>query len=415
MSLPNTSRIVSIDAVRGFAVLGILLMNIVGMGMPAFAYIDPTHYGGHEGANLWVWATNFVLSDGKMRGLFTILFGASALLIAERAEGGALSPVATHYRRMFWLLVFGMLHAYLLWVGDILVCYSLAGLVLFPFLKLKPRTLILIGSGLLLALLAFSVWNGVQLEALKHAAEAPGASKATRDAWEAASITVIAPAGFAEAQLAGFGGGFMEALAARSQMALLFQTAFMPTSIVEAVGQMLIGAALFKSGFFTLRWSSRAYWTLMAVGYLVGVPATAWLAYWAASSGFDPMVLHDAGTWSALPRPFIGLAHACVILLIVRVGALSWLMDRLSAAGRMALSNYLMTSIITAFLFCGFGLGLYGELERAELYWVVLGVWVFILAWSKPWLERFRYGPFEWAWRSLVQWRVQKLRGPAAA
>jgi len=96
----------------------------------------------------------------------------------------------------------------------------------------------------------------------------------------------------------------------------------------------------------------------------------------------------------------------------VRAGVARGVVTRLAAAGRMAFSNYLMTSIITTLVFCGFGLGLYGKLSRFEQLAVVAGVWIFILAWSKPWLERFHYGPFEWAWRSLVRWSPQPfLRG----
>jgi uncharacterized protein len=106
-----------------------------------------------------------------------------------------------------------------------------------------------------------------------------------------------------------------------------------------------------------------------------------------------------------------------VLLLIVRSGAAQGVVNRLAAAGRMAFSNYLMTSIITTLLFCGFGLGLYGRLSRFQELAVVAGVWVFILAWSKPWLERFHYGPFEWAWRSLVRRSPQPFvrRRPAPA
>src|SRR6476646_10940956 len=134
-------------------------MNIVGMGLPAFAYIDPTYAGGSHGADLWTWAVNNVLTDGKMRALFTMLFGASTVLIAERAEGGLPGPMQTHYRRMFWLFVIGMLHAYFLWWGDILVTYALAGLVIFPFSKLAPRLQIGLGVVLLGLLLAANVFE----------------------------------------------------------------------------------------------------------------------------------------------------------------------------------------------------------------------------------------------------------------
>ena len=119
------------------------------------------------------------------------------------------------------------------------------------------------------------------------------------------------------------------------------------------------------------------------------------------------MVLEEMSLLSTLPRIFIALAHASVIMLLVKAGALRWLMDRLAAAGRMAFSNYIGTSIVTSLIFNGYGLGLYGRLERYELYYVVALVWVLALLWSKPWLERFHYGPLEWVWRSLVQWKPQ--------
>ncbi len=163
------ARFVSIDAVRGFAVLGILLMNIVGMGLPAFAYINPAYYGGHTGADLWTWAVNNVLTDGKMRGLFTILFGASTVLIAERAAASGEGPIRTHYSRMFWLFVFGMIHAYFLWWGDILVCYAVAGLFIFPFRKLRPAILIGIGAAVLAALIAWGLVQSHMIEAIRTA------------------------------------------------------------------------------------------------------------------------------------------------------------------------------------------------------------------------------------------------------
>ncbi len=418
----TSERHVSIDAVRGFAVLGILLMNIVGMGLPAFAYVDPTYAGGATGADLWTWAVNNVLTDGKMRALFTMLFGASAVLIAERAEGDRPGPVQTHYRRMFWLFVFGMIHAYFLWWGDILVTYALAGLVIFPFRKLDWRIQVAAGVLVLAALLGLNLFEADQLAAMRAAALAPNASPDALKAWQEASQLVAPSPQLKALELAGYRGGFLDALQVRALAARLLQTYLMPTDeIPEAIGQMFIGMALFRTGFFTLRWSSRAYLATIAAGYLVAAPATAWIAWKIWRSGFEPLTLNRLEDWQQISRPLIGLAHASVVLLIVRAGAAPGVVDRLAAAGRMAFSNYLTTSIITTLVFCGFGLGLYGKLSRFQELAVVAGVWVFILAWSKPWLARFHYGPFEWAWRSLVRWSPQPfVRGrarpaPAAA
>jgi len=415
----GAERYVSIDAVRGFAVLGILLMNIVGMGLPAFAYLDPTYAGGSTGADLWTWAINNVLTDGKMRALFTMLFGASAVLIAERAEGGHLGPAQTHYRRMFWLFVIGMLHAYLLWWGDILVTYALAGLFIFPFRKLNIRAQIATGVVILFGLLLANLFVADQLSALHAAAAQPGATPAAQEAWREASQLVAPSKTLKTLEIAGYRGGFLDALRVRALAARLLQTYLMPTDeIPEAIGQMFLGMALFRTGFFTLKWSSRAYGMTILVGYALAVPATALLAWRIQQSNFEPLTLNRLEAWQQVTRPLIALAHASVLLLIIRSGAVRAVVDRLAAAGRMAFSNYLMTSLITTLVFCGFGLGLYAKLSRFQELAVVAGVWVFILVWSKPWLERFHYGPFEWVWRSLVRWRpqpfVRSTSGPAA-
>ncbi|HEX5775155.1 MAG TPA: DUF418 domain-containing protein, partial [Caulobacteraceae bacterium] len=378
-------RYVSMDAVRGFAVLGILLMNIVGMGLPGYAYIDPTFYGGSEGANLWTWAANFVFTDGKMRALFTMLFGASILLISERAErGSGLSPAQTHYRRAVWLLLIGLIHGTVLWYGDILVFYAVAGMFAFPLRKLNARLLIGIGAAVYFGLMGWSLYEHAHLAALKAAAEAPGAAAATLEAFREASFALGPPPEFTQQALAGFGGGVIDVIKARSFMFMLMHVAISTTEYVEAFALILVGMGLFRLGFFTLKWPRRAYAAVIAVGYLIAAPITAWMAWRVASSGFDAMTIHEMNIWTAAPRLFIALAHASVVMLVVRAGVLRWLVDRLAAAGQMALTNYLMSSIIAVLVFDGWAFDLFGELQRYQLYFVVFGVWAAILLWSRP-------------------------------
>ncbi len=144
-----SERINTLDAIRGAAVLGILLMNIVDLAMPGWAYYDPYYYGGSEGVNFATWAINYALFDGKMRGLFTMMFGASTVLIAERALKSGDSPARIHYARMFWLLVFGMIHVWFIWYGDILVLYAVAGMIAFVAWRWSVRTLVTTGIVLL--------------------------------------------------------------------------------------------------------------------------------------------------------------------------------------------------------------------------------------------------------------------------
>ncbi len=382
--MTDQTRIQSIDAVRGFAVLGILLMNIVGMGLPSGAYIDPTYAGGATGANFWMWAVNFVVSDGKMRALFSMLFGASMYLIAEGAEGKSPGPAALHYRRMAWLLVIGLAHALLLWWGDILVYYAIAGALAFLLRKLPARAQLAVGAMLLALSMASTLLPAVV--AAKASLEMPSD---------------------ALSEIRAMHGGFLDTVGARiTNLAYLYPQLIIPEGL-EAVGQMLVGMALFRMGFFSLGWSSRAYGAVIAAGYLIGLPITIWLAWRIAASRFHWSVLGVMDGWSAALHPFIALAHASILLLLIRSGRLTGLTNRLAAAGRMALSNYLATSAITMIVFCGFGFGLFARLERAQLMFVVAGVWAFILIWSKPWLAQFHYGPAEWLWRSLVLWRPQ--------
>src|SRR5213596_1737288 len=139
------SRIITLDIIRGIAVMGIFSVNIIAFAMIEAAYLNPAAYGGHTGADLALWATNMVLVDGKMRTLFSMLFGASMLLVIERAQASGRSGWWTHFRRMIVLLGFGLIHYYFIWFGDILTLYAVSGLIAFLFRRLSPRGLIIGG------------------------------------------------------------------------------------------------------------------------------------------------------------------------------------------------------------------------------------------------------------------------------
>src|SRR5260221_1812481 len=267
---------------------------------------------------------------------------------------------------MVWLIDFGLINAYLIFSGDILVCYAIAGLLIFPVRRLKPGVLIGIGAAILMADLAFHVWQNGQARSLAIAAAQPGATAATVAALKDLLVTMAPAPGALEQQLAAFRGSFMDALKARTEFALFLQTQFLPTDeIPEAVGQMLIGMGLFKAGFFTLRWTTRQYLAVIAFGYLIAVPVNAWLGWRVVASGFDPIALNYFAAWSAAPRPFIALAHAAAGLLAGRPWPPNFLIGRLAASGRMALSNYLGTGILPELIFFGFGLGLHCKPDRA--------------------------------------------------
>jgi uncharacterized protein len=402
-------RIETIDAVRGFAVCGILIMNIVAMGLPAYAYIDPFYYGGAEGADRVAWAAAYIVADGKMRALFTMLFGASMALIADRAEGRTPGPAATHYRRLAWLFVFGMLHAWGLWYGDILVVYALAGALGFAALRWPTSLVLYTAAGLFALLIALDLVSWHDLAALRDAATAPGAPAIARDSW-AAVLHAAMPSDATTTEIALYRGSVADAFAARAPMTRLYQTTLLPTSLLEALCFMLFGLALYRSGFLSGRWPRWAYRALLAAGYLVALPLHGPIARLLLETRFDPPIIPLASALSLLLRPWVALAHASLVILFVTSGRGRWLAVRVAAAGRMAFTNYIGSTLIATTLFYGYGFGLFGALSRAELYGVVAAIWAAILLGSKPWLDRFAYGPFEWLWRSLARGTPQPFR-----
>ncbi|MDB5679968.1 DUF418 domain-containing protein [Sphingomonas bacterium] len=403
-------RLRTLDAVRGVAVMGIFLLNVIDMAMPGYAYVDPHYYGGASGANWWEWAIAYVVADGKFRGLFTMMFGASTVLIAERAMAGGERPAVIHYARMVTLFVFGMIHAYLIWSGDILVLYSICGAVAFLAWRWRPKLLLEIG----IVLLAFKLVNGMtayyEVSTLKAAAER--AYQPDVAPWQAFQRDASPPLEAIPGELAGFRGTYSEALRTRVPTTIFMQTVISREAWLDTIGLMLVGMALFRLGFFSGAWSRRSYWLAAApipVLWLAYIPLVLWLERTANA----PLTqIATEAIQLTLLRPFLSLGYAALVILFVQSRYARWLADRLAATGRMAFSNYLGTSIMVTLFFNGYGLGWYGYLQRWQCLIVVAVVWLAMVAWSKPWLDRFAYGPFEWLWRSVARARLQPFHAP---
>ncbi len=404
-------RLIELDALRGFAVMGILAMNIVAFAWPEMAYVSPTFGGGTSPQDLWAWFIAFVLFDGKMRGLFSLLFGASMILIAERAEASGQSAAKVHYRRMAWLAVIALCHFYLIWFGDILFLYAAVGSIAFLFYHWEARRLIkwgLIAYGL--GAIVFLIGMGIPL-VMQFLASQPGAdaSMAEVTADLAKGITETHKAMASETALI---TGPYSALVHYRLTEDLFSPIFAVfTSIMETLPLMMLGMGLYRNGFLTGHWDAVDYrrWItrLLPAGGLLTILIAAIM--W--GSGFDFYVmLNGFMAWTIIPRLMMTIAYAALLILLIRRAANHPLIHRVAAAGRMAFSNYLGTSLVMTAIFYGWGLGLYGQVPRATLYLFVLGAWIAMLAWSLPWLRTFRYGPFEWLWRSLARWQIQPMR-----
>ena len=408
-------RIATLDIVRGVAVMGILAMNIIAFSMPPEAYLNPMAYGLETTADFVAWLFSFIFVDGKMRGLFSFLFGASILLVIRRAEQSGQPAAAVHFRRMAWLAVFGLLHFFLVWYGDILFSYALVGMVAWLFRDTRTETLIHWAFALLLTQLAgmgIMSWSFFQIAA---AAAAPGADPDLVRQWTAmkAEFAVPAAADLAET-LSLFRGDYVGIVANRAgeQAPFLFVGLFMFGA--ETLAYMLLGMAAFNSGFLTGAWEDAAYKRVVLTGFAIGIPAYAVMAWLLQSSHFSvPMIVAVTMSATIAFRPAMIYATAALIILLTRRGGR--LVDRIAAAGRAAFTNYLGTSLVMTTLFYGYGGGLYGRLGRAEVWLVVVAMWGVMLLWSRPWLDRYRYGPFEWLWRSLARGKIQPMRKPATA
>lgn len=390
--------------------MGILLLNIVSFAMPDAAYMNPRAYGGWHGADLAVWLVNFVLFDGKMRGLFSLLFGASLLLVADRAEASGRSAARVHYARMLWLLAFGLAHLWLVWSGDILTLYALVGMLAFGLRRLPPERMVILG--VMLVLLGTLVFASLPATVAQLRCCAASPAEAARYARDLAGLTnsfgVPAPAEIAH-ELALYRGGYGEIVAhrfaANASSPLTMFLFFGP----ETLGYMLFGMAALRSGMVRGAWSRARYRRWLFLCWGIALPGYAALAGYLLYSGFDLFAVTLAVMALSAPlRPPMILGWVCLILLLARPdGALT---RRIAAAGRMAFTNYLATSLICATLFYGYGLGWYGHLARWQLYLVVAAIWLAMLLWSMPWLVRFRFGPFEWLWRSLSRGSPQRMR-----
>ena len=385
---------------RGFAVLGILIVNIQGFARVASAYMNPTSGRVLEDADLWTWAAVYLFADTKFISIFSLLFGAGIAMMSERMTQRGVSGTGLHYRRNSWLLVFGLVHAYLIWHGDILVTYALCGFLLFPLRNLEPRKLLWIGGCAVAFVVA--LWT-------LAAASIPYWPEADR----VAAAAEWAPARDAlNAEIAAFRGGWTEQVVARAPIALALQTtALLGLLLWRAGGMMLVGMALYRLGVVTAARSTKFYRRMVVVGLGVGLPlAAAGTAYKIQVDFAWDRAMFQGGLFNYVGSIGVFLGYLGLVMLIVKGGRLPRLQRRLAAAGRMALTNYITQSLICSLVFYGHGLALFERVGGPGQVAIVAGIWTLQLIWSPWWLARFRFGPLEWLWRSLTYMKRQPMR-----
>ena len=394
----TSDRIESLDVLRGFAVLGILVMNIQAFAMPMAAYFNPTAYGDLSGINFFTWLVGYLFVDQKFLSMFSLLFGAGICLFADRAEARSGRSAGLHYRRMFYLLLFGLVHAYFLWSGDVLVTYALCGSVLFFLRHRSPRALAIIGLAVFSVSSVLYIATGMTTEFFSE-----------KDVAEIAAFWAPAAAQI-DAELLAYRSGWFVQQAQRSADTLEMHTTALPFKLLwQSAGIMLLGMACYRLQILSAVRSDVFYRWLALIGFGVGVPVVAVGAWWNFAAGWSwdrSMFLGSQFSyWGSLAMAFgyVGLA-----MLAVRRGWFAALQVRLAAVGRMAFTNYIAQTLICTTIFYGHGLGLFGSVDRWQQAIVVIAVWGIQLWWSPLLLRRFRYGPLEWSWRALTYWRIPR-------
>ncbi|MBL9135574.1 MAG: DUF418 domain-containing protein [Verrucomicrobiales bacterium] len=425
----QASRIQLIDILRGVALLGILLMNIPGFALPA--YFTETFKSNPRDPDFWLHAFITVFFEGKMRALFGMVFGAGIVLFVQGKERAGAPTAALFYRRMAWLVLFGLLHAHLiLWVGDILYLYGLCGMLVYPLRKVAIKYLILAVP--VVALLDFVVntafYQQIRNLRLEYVAATQARDKGADltpsqtqalEGWRELEKTFIPNRDDAVRNAETLRSGYSEAAAYLRPIAWGLETRFLPTMVPDSLALMLFGVALLRVGFLTGEWQPRNYRRTAWIGYGLGLPLVCVSVYFntvhhpnleASLARMEAVPIEWTGLIYPFQRILIVMAHVSSLVLMFKSGVARRFLARLGAVGQMAFTNYIMQSVLCTLVFFGYGLGYHGRVTYAAMYLIAISIWVFQLVASPFCLARFRFGPLEWLWRTLTYLKAQPFK-----
>jgi len=414
-------RIDILDSLRGFALLGILIMNIPFFSTPYQIASNPFIKGELSGLNYKLWWIQSVFFEGAMRGMFSMLFGAGAFLLLDRLEkrGAGLETADIFYRRTIWLIVFGMVNAFVfLWPGDILFNYGICGMFLFVFRHSKTSVMLsLIGVCLVIGTLVptgkMYMAKDVREKGEKTIMEEKGGKtlsskeKKQKKEWEEMKehLDVKKLATHAKETKEIMQKGYFDIFGEVAGFNIKFESIVLYKEFFwDAMAFILIGILLFKAGFLTGNLGSLWYILTVFLGYGIGVGLGIYDVETRIRLKMDFTRYADAFGVSLYQfrRLALSIGHISLLLLMYKSSWFGWLMKLLANVGRMAFTNYLSQTLICITLFYGFGFGLFGELPLYKVYGIMVCIWIFQILFSAIWLRFFVIGPFEWVWRSLT-------------
>lgn len=400
----STERVITLDLIRGVAVLGILAINLAGFAGPSIGTVTPNLPQRAGFADEVAWAFGFVFFEGKMRALFTMLFGASLALFCEKADEIGSYGELLQMRRLAWLALFGMLHYLLLWWGDILFVYAACGMVLV-FLRPLP-TGALLGLAFTIAASAH-IWTVLADMPAVRAEEAMrlGTASLAQQQGVLARLDVYWDEGAREMRL--YASGFLDIVLAKLREHPFWLFTMTGSAFGEALPLMILGMALHRHGFFAGLWDRSRLAAAAALAAAAGLAMTLLVLDWAWARHFPPTAMYMLIAHGLIvPHVLMAFGYAGFLVLaapaLVRTVPGTWLVS----AGRMGFSNYIGTSLVMTGIFYGWGFGQFGTVGPARRWPFVLFGWVLMIVWSTIWLKHYRHGPLEWLWRSLVARKI---------
>ncbi|TQV86556.1 DUF418 domain-containing protein [Aliikangiella coralliicola] len=383
------SRHMNLDMIRGVVILAILFININYLSTPSIARYNPLVLGDFSLFDQWVWFFEYSLIKQRFMPILAVMFGVGICLFSQSYFRRNESPVAAYLKRSVSLIVIGLAHAYLIWDGDILVAYAICGLFAFFARNLAVKWLVSLGVVLIITPVVPDVYRAIS-ELIAVSSNINDVTT-TPDFW-ATDLKKV------DEMVRAYDGSWLSLTPARVETALSRQTSdLIYFTLWRCTGLMLIGIALARSGFFE---GEGNYQVGLAIGLGIGLPASTLSSYFYIQSGFDYQFFTTVlslcfyvGTLS------LAYAYLCLLVLWGCSDQFLKLKSALAKVGRVALTLYIAQSLICAFIFYGWGLGLYGKVCRGELFFITLVILAIQFIFAQVWFRRFNSGPLEYLWR----------------
>lgn len=406
------------------AVLGIFTMNIWDMAYPEDLVLNYHVTDPNFGWNYWTGITIETLFSGKLRGIFTLLFGVSAvILMASSPRAGGPSSNMLYFGRLGWLMIIGLIHAYFfLWWGEVVFKYAVLGILLFAF-RDASYTVLMAAAAICIAVLTIQpiveyrqIANLQQMydvaqTRLDSGQQLTAEEEETIDLWLESQEDMQPFYDEIEDEVQVKNSGYFQIFKYNAERAFEEQTAiFLKEDLWDMLPYMLLGMMLFRMGYFDDRVKQSVHLAVAFFGVGIGLSVHTWLNLGMYGTYPDPVSSRFYLIFFDLGRlPFV-LGYISLFILVFRVETLSRISDWMVSVGKMALSNYFIQSVIGAFLLYGFGFALFNQLDRLQLLLIFVIASIFQIIFSVQWMERCYCGPVEWIWRSLSFWKVQPLR-----